>query len=219
MARQVWRRCCGSLLALESRSSLGHNVLIPLASSKAVGRRSYGSSNLVRVLSDRGLLSQVFPYSNPTDDDAESKSSPVVIDQKFLDWMNASRGGEKTVYAGFDPTGPSLHVGHLAVLMALLHCSRAGVNVIALVGGATGMIGDPSGKSKDRVALDTELVMSNAASLTKALQRIFDNHATLLWDDKQGKEPLKPLRLIQISGLSMKGTLHILKYSLNFVSG
>lgn len=200
MARQVWGPCCRSLKTLESSLVVGlhshHHVMKnPIGVLIGSKKRYYGSTNLVRVLSDRGLLSQVFPYSNQGDDeDVESRNSPVVVHQKFLDWMNSSRGGQKTVYAGFDPTGPSLHVGHLAVLMALLHCSRAGINVIALVGGATGMIGDPSGKSTDRVALESELVKANAASISAALRKIFDNHANLLWDDKKGKEPLKPLR-------------------------
>lgn len=54
---------------------------------------------------------------------------------------------QRTVYAGFDPTADSLHVGHLMGLMVLRRFQRAGHRPIALVGGATGMIGDPSGKS------------------------------------------------------------------------
>ena len=55
-----------------------------------------------------------------------------------------------TVYAGFDPTAPSLHVGNLLVLTSLLHFHRAGHQVVILLGGATARIGDPSGKNSER---------------------------------------------------------------------
>src|SRR5687768_16157992 len=66
--------------------------------------------------------------------------------------------GEKmrTLYAGFDPTADSLHVGHLVALMTLRRFQKAGHRPIALVGGATGMIGDPSGKSEERNLLSVE---------------------------------------------------------------
>ena len=53
-------------------------------------------------------------------------------------------------YCGFDPTGPSLHVGHLLPIMGLVHLQQAGHRPVALVGGGTGMIGDPSGKATER---------------------------------------------------------------------
>ena len=59
-------------------------------------------------------------------------------------------------YAGFDPTKDSLHVGHLLPIMAMAHLQRAGNHPIAVVGGATGMIGDPSGKTEDRKLLTHE---------------------------------------------------------------
>jgi tyrosyl-tRNA synthetase len=58
------------------------------------------------------------------------------------------------VYSGFDPSAPSLHAGNLVPLMMLTHMRRAGHQVLPLVGGATGMIGDPSGKSSERQLLD-----------------------------------------------------------------
>ena len=57
-------------------------------------------------------------------------------------------------YIGFDPTAASLHIGNLATIMLLVHLQRAGHRPVALVGGATGMIGDPSGKSTERNLLD-----------------------------------------------------------------
>ena len=66
------------------------------------------------------------------------------------------RTGSRVVYAGFDPTAARLHVGSLLPLMLLRRFQRAGHRPIALVGGATGMIGDPSGKSEERKLLSVE---------------------------------------------------------------
>jgi len=67
--------------------------------------------------------------------------------------------GVRTVYAGFDPTAASLHVGHLIPLSVLRRFQIAGHNTIALIGGATGLIGDPSGKSAERQLNDQSIVM------------------------------------------------------------
>jgi|SRR5579884_369648 len=61
-----------------------------------------------------------------------------------------------TVYAGFDPTADSLHLGHLVPIMALAHFQRAGHRPLMVVGGATGMVGDPSGRSEERNLLTRE---------------------------------------------------------------
>jgi tyrosyl-tRNA synthetase len=73
------------------------------------------------------------------------------------------------VYAGFDPTGPSLHIGHLLIICTLAHFQRAGFKPIALVGGATGLIGDPSGRSDERPLLDEERVEFNRQSIERSL--------------------------------------------------
>jgi tyrosyl-tRNA synthetase len=77
-----------------------------------------------------------------------------------------------TCYAGFDPTGPSLHVGHLLVINALLHLSQHGHQAIALVGEATALLGDPSDKDKERPRLTKEVVKANAKSITAQLDRL-----------------------------------------------
>jgi tyrosyl-tRNA synthetase len=77
-------------------------------------------------------------------------------------------------YVGFDASGPSLHVGHLVPLMALVHLQRHGGRPVAVVGGGTGMIGDPSGKSAERVLLTAEQVDANAASIRRQLERFLD---------------------------------------------
>src|SRR3984957_20472447 len=66
-----------------------------------------------------------------------------------------------TLYVGFDPTADSLHVGSLIPLLALVRTQRAGHKPIAVVGGATGMVGDPSGKSEERKLLSAEQLQAN----------------------------------------------------------
>jgi len=92
--------------------------------------------NLLEDLRWRGLLAQ------STDESAllESLKKPI------------------TLYVGFDPTAPSLHVGNLVVLLVLRRFQLAGHTPIALVGGATGLVGDPSGKNEERTLNSTEIV-------------------------------------------------------------
>lgn len=77
-------------------------------------------------------------------------------------------------YAGFDPTADSLHIGNLVPIMLLVHLQRAGHRPLALVGGATGMIGDPSGKNKERNLLDLEVMNHNLACQTKQLEKFLN---------------------------------------------
>lgn len=77
-------------------------------------------------------------------------------------------------YIGFDPTADSLHVGHLVQIMTLVHFQKAGHKPFALVGGATGMVGDPSGKSQERNLLDEETLNYNVECVQKQLSRFLD---------------------------------------------
>lgn len=79
-----------------------------------------------------------------------------------------------TVYAGFDPSSDSLQVGNLVTLMTLARFQKAGHNVIAVAGGATGMIGDPSGKSSERNLLSAEQVEKNLAGIKENLSRLLN---------------------------------------------
>lgn len=79
-----------------------------------------------------------------------------------------------TAYIGFDPTADSLHVGSLAQIMTLLRFQKAGHKPIALIGGATGMVGDPSGKSQERNLLDEEALNKNVAGIKKQLEKFLD---------------------------------------------
>jgi len=80
----------------------------------------------------------------------------------------------RTVYAGFDPSAESMHVGHLLPLLNLQRFQRAGHRPIALVGGATGMIGDPSGKSEERNLLDVATLRRNVFGLGEQMRRFLD---------------------------------------------
>lgn len=79
-----------------------------------------------------------------------------------------------SAYVGIDPTADSLHIGHLVGVMMLKHFQRAGHRPLALIGGATGMIGDPSGKSKERNLLTEEALRHNQESIKKQLERFLD---------------------------------------------
>ncbi|MDA8606116.1 tyrosine--tRNA ligase [Flavobacteriales bacterium] len=82
--------------------------------------------------------------------------------------------GNVTGYVGFDPTADSLHIGNLVPVMLLVHWQRAGNNPIALVGGATGMVGDPSGKSAERQLLDMEAIQHNLDCQKTQLESFLD---------------------------------------------
>ena len=86
-------------------------------------------------------------------------------------YLNEAR---RTIYVGFDPTADSLHLGSLIPVMGLAHVQRHGHRPLVLVGGGTGLIGDPSGKSAERVLLTSELVERNAQAIRAQLSRFFD---------------------------------------------
>ena len=79
-----------------------------------------------------------------------------------------------SAYVGFDPTADSLHIGNLVPVMLLVHWQRAGHKPLALVGGATGMVGDPSGKTAERQFLDVEVINHNLECQKKQLEKFLD---------------------------------------------
>ena len=107
--------------------------------------------NFVEELRWRGMLHQIMPET------------------EALLLKEATSG-----YIGFDPTGESLHIGSLVQIIILMHFQRAGHTPIALVGGATGMIGDPSGKSAERNLLNEETLAKNIAGIKSQLERFID---------------------------------------------
>ena len=90
-------------------------------------------------------------------------------EENLQHWLNAE---PRTVYAGFDPTSVSLHVGNLMPLMMLRRFQKAGHKVIALIGGATGMIGDPSGKSAERNLLDENQLRCNVEGIGQQIKSV-----------------------------------------------
>jgi tyrosyl-tRNA synthetase len=108
-----------------------------------------------------------------------------------------------SAYAGFDPTASSLHVGHLVPVMGLAHLQRSGHRPIALVGGGTGMIGDPSGKTAERQLLSAEEIESNADSIGKQLERFLDfsgARGALMRDNAAWLRPLKAVDFMRDVG-------------------
>jgi len=108
-------------------------------------------TNAIEVLKGRGLF--------------EAVTSPDVMKQV---------ASSTAVYAGFDPTSSSLQVGNFVTIMGLAHFQRAGHKVIALAGGATGMIGDPSGKAAERKLLTPDEVQQNLVGVRENLSRFLD---------------------------------------------
>ena len=95
--------------------------------------------------------------------------------QDMIPGTDEMLANEKTAgYIGFDPTSDSLHIGSLLPIMILVHFQRAGHTPIALVGGATGMVGDPSGKSKERNLLTADQIQANIDGIKKQLSQFLD---------------------------------------------
>lgn len=107
--------------------------------------------NLIEELEWRGLLHDIIPG---TEEQLKKEQT--------------------TGYVGFDPTAPSLHIGNLVPVVLLKHLQRAGHKPIVLMGGATGRVGDPSGKDKERQLLDAEVIESNVLAQTAQLQKFID---------------------------------------------
>jgi tyrosyl-tRNA synthetase len=97
-----------------------------------------------------------------------------VAHREELERLLAPGAAPITVYAGFDPTADSLHLGTLIGLISLRRFQLAGHRAIALAGGATGMIGDPSGKSAERTLLSDESLQANVAGIERQLRRLLD---------------------------------------------
>ena len=104
--------------------------------------------------------------------------------------------GPVTVYCGFDPSAPSLHVGNLIPVMGLVHLQRGGHRPIALVGAGTGMIGDPSGKRTERLLMTPEMVEDNAARIHSQLERFLDFTGPAAARMRNNAEWLLPLTAI-----------------------
>lgn len=110
--------------------------------------------DFLRTLGERGFIERT------TDDETEDKPLSRLLDAKRV-----------TGYVGFDPTAPSLHVGNLVAVMGLVHLQRSGHRPIVIVGGGTGMIGDPSGKTELRRVLGPDDIRGNLEAQRAQLSR------------------------------------------------
>jgi tyrosyl-tRNA synthetase len=111
--------------------------------------------------------------------------------------QGALAAGPVSAYIGFDPTGSSLHVGSLLVIMLLVHLQRHGHKPVALVGGGTGMIGDPSGKTIERQLLTTEQVAENSAAIRAQLEHFLDFEGPNAARMRDNAVWLTPLRMVE----------------------
>ena len=110
---------------------------------------------------------------------------------------------EVSGYVGFDPTAPSLHVGNLVPVMGLAHLQRAAHRPIALVGGGTGLIGDPSGKTSERPLASAEEIESNSRAIARQLERFLDftgAKAARMLDNAAWLKPLKAVEFMRDVG-------------------
>ena len=112
---------------------------------------------------------------------------------------NILRQKPQHIYAGFDPTADSLHIGNLLVIMGLIHSQRAGHHPIALIGGATGRIGDPSGRTTERSALVTDSLNHNLECIRKQIQQVFDNHEEHFWSTRSRVGHLNKVKYVASS--------------------
>lgn len=146
-----------------------HPPSLPRAAKMAARMlRSGAARGLLAEQGERGLFQNVFPAAD-----------------QLLELLAPGRP-PLAAYCGFDPTADSLHVGHLPTLLALLHFQRAGHGVIALVGGATARLGDPSGRSAAREPLPPERLEAHARGLREGLRRVFEHHRRLFWHEAGG---------------------------------
>jgi len=141
--------------------------------------------NVLDVLEQRGFIHQV------TAEDPEEKDALRVLLER-----------PTTCYIGFDPTSASLHAGSLVPIMALVHMQRCGHRPIALVGGGTGLIGDPSGKTEMRKLLSREEIENNAEGLKRQLARFlsFEGDKALLLNNAQWLTKLNYIEFLRDFG-------------------
>ncbi|MBB6428687.1 tyrosine--tRNA ligase [Algisphaera agarilytica] len=151
------------------------------------------ATNFYDVMAERGLVAQC----TETDDGIRKRLSQPV-----------------TAYCGFDPTADSLHVGSLVPIMGLAHLQRCGHRPLVLVGGATGMVGDPSGKSEARNMLDEQTLQHNVEAIAKQIGRFLrfapdntpsddDASAALMLNNYDWIGPLSWLEVLRDVGSKM----------------
>src|SRR5687767_10332258 len=142
--------------------------------------------NLIKELTWRGLVQDIMPGTE------EQLQKEVT-----------------TGYIGFDPTSDSLHIGSLVPIILLMHLQKAGHKPVALVGGATGMVGDPTGKSDERNLLNEEQLQKNLEGITKQLSRFLDFN---------GSGPLSPVIVNNYDWFKGMGFIDFLRDTGKFIT-
>ena len=113
------------------------------------------NNNVYSQLHERGFIQSIYPENSDS----------------FIQHLNEKK---RTIYAGFDPTADGLHIGNLLILKAMMHFKLCGHDVVALVGGATARIGDPSGRSTERNAMSPNVVKDNSKSIKQEIGAIWN---------------------------------------------
>ncbi|XP_060829750.1 tyrosine--tRNA ligase, mitochondrial [Bombus pascuorum] len=155
-----------------------NNILRLRSITKSFNIRQY-SAKYILDAENRQLYEDIFP-------------DICVNDIKKL-W----RSPPQCIYAGFDPTADSLHIGNLLVLINLLHWQRCGHQVIILLGGATGLIGDPSFRKTERVEMEHFILKENIECIRNDIKNIIRNHAIYFCRNHQHLTPIKILNNIE----------------------
>jgi tyrosyl-tRNA synthetase len=141
---------------------------------------STGDPEALRVLRERGFVQQL-------SDEEELRKQLA--------------GGRVTYYAGFDPTADSLHLGHFLPLMAMAHLARAGHRPIAVLGGGTAMVGDPSGKTELRQMLSGETIAANRVAIERQVRAVLaDAPDALVVDNGEWLLPLNYVEFLRDIG-------------------
>ncbi|XP_076652061.1 tyrosine--tRNA ligase, mitochondrial [Halictus rubicundus] len=153
-----------------------YNLVRLCSITRHVGSRRLHSLKYVLDSENRQYYQDIFPY--------------IYEDQIRKLWHKPPQ----CVYAGFDPTAESLHIGNLLILMNLLHWQRCGHQVIAVLGGATGMIGDPSFRTSERVDIEEIVLQENLKSIEKDILNIFENHEKYFY--KKRHHDLLPIKIL-----------------------
>ena len=153
------------------------------------------TATVLRDLSLRGILKD---YTNN-------------IESLFL-------SGDVRIYLGTDPTGPSLHVGHLLPLMTLKRLQEHGCHVYVLVGGATGMIGDPSFKSSERIFLDDDVLEDNKSKIRRQIEKLLQSPAgndVLFVDNKEWFSKMNVIEFLREAGKDINVSYMLAKDSIS----
>src|SRR5678815_4175908 len=156
----------------------------------ADGRRPKRAAGVTHLASDNDSVLPLCMASQPY---LEELAWRGLLYQQSEGAAEALSAGQLSGYCGFDPTADSLHVGSLVPIMGLVHLQRAGHRPVALVGGGTGLIGDPSGRASERPLADVAVIEANAEGIRKQLERFLDFTGASAASMRNNAEWLVPL--------------------------